>query len=247
MAIKEFGKKLSDSLRDATDAVKAKAAQAEMPDLKKLGEKATEQARSAFQQKDREAEQEHEKVVPTVVSVRNAVKVIYFFMAVDGEVYHGEEGKFDAIGADLISDFNTVKASILSECRADMEKMIDPEDYYDVILDCVEAAILDPVKAEEVTISHKLLVWDLLSVAYSDGSYSDTERRLLKYIVRKLDMDKAILLEMESSMLTMLDIERELEWIKTTNRPYLQIETVVSELTKRKNAIFDSVKGLIAY
>ena len=40
MAIKEFGKKMSDSLRDAADAVKAKAAQAEMPDLKKIGEKA---------------------------------------------------------------------------------------------------------------------------------------------------------------------------------------------------------------
>ena len=35
MVIKEFGKKMSDSLRDAADAVKAKAAQAEMPDLKK--------------------------------------------------------------------------------------------------------------------------------------------------------------------------------------------------------------------
>ena len=167
-------------------------------------------------------------------------------MAVDGEVYHGEEEKFDAIGADLISDFGTVKASILDECQAEMEKMIDPEDYYDVIQDCVEAVLLAPAKSEEVTISPKLLVWDLLTVAYSDENYNDTERRLLKYIVRKLNLDKASFLEMESSILTMMDIERELTWIKATDRPYLKIEPVVSELTHRKKVIFDNVKDLIA-
>ena len=146
----------------------------------------------------------------------------------------------------MISDFGTVKASILDECQAEMEKMIDPEDYYDVIQDCVEAALLAPAKSEEVTISPKLLVWDLLTVAYSDENYNDTERRLLKYIVRKLNLDKASFLEMESSILTMMDIERELTWIKATDRPYLKIEPVVSELTHRKKVIFDNVKDLIA-
>ena len=104
-----------------------------MPDLKKFGEKATEQVRLAFHRKDRAAEQNHGQVVPTAISARNAVKVIYFLMAADGEVYHGEEEKFDAIGADLISNFDEMKASILAECQADMRKVIDPEDHYDVI------------------------------------------------------------------------------------------------------------------
>lgn len=245
MAIKDLGKKMGDSLRDAADAVKVKAAQAEMPDLKKIGEKATEQVRSTFQRKDRETEQNHERVVPKAVSVRNAVKVIYFLMAVDGEVYHGEEEKFDAIGAELISDFDEVKASILADCRSDMRKVNDPEDHYDVIQNCVEAALLAPVKAEEATISSKLLVWDLLTVAFSDENYNDTERRLLKYIVGKLNLDNASFLEMESSILTVMDIERDLTWIKTTDRPYLQIESVVSELAQRKKVIFDNVKDMI--
>ena len=83
-------------------------------------------------------------------------------------------------------------------------------------------------------------------MAYSDENYNDTERRLLKYIVRKLNLDKASFLEMESSILTMMDIERELTWIKATDRPYLKIEPVVSELTHRKKVIFDNVKDLIA-
>ena len=50
---------------------------------------------------------------------------------------------------------------------------------------------------------------------------------------------------MESSMLTILDIEKEIAWIKTTDQPYLTIEERINELTKRKAVIFESVKDLI--
>ena len=88
-------------------------------------------------------------------------------------------------------------------------------------------------------------MWDLLTIAYSDESYDERERKLLKYIVRKLGVDKAVFLEMESSMLTILDIEKEIAWIKTTDQPYLTIEARINELTKRKSVIFESVKDLI--
>ena len=51
---------------------------------------------------------------------------------------------------------------------------------------------------------------------------------------------------MESSILTLMDIERELTWIKTTNRPYLTIESMVNELSDRKNVISESILDLIA-
>ena len=53
-------------------------------------------------------------------------------------------------------------------------------------------------------------------------------------------------MEMESSILTLMDIEKELAWIKTTNKPYLTIEAMVNELADRKSVIFESVKDLIA-
>lgn len=43
-----------------------------------------------------------------------------------------------------------------------------------------------------------------------------------------------------------MDIERELTWIKTTNRPYLTIESMVNELSDRKNVISESILDLIA-
>ena len=64
--------------------------------------------------------------------------------------------------------------------------------------------------------------------------------------MRKLNIDKSVFLEMESSILALMDLEKELSWIKTTDRPYLTIDAMVNELANRKNVIFESVKDLIA-
>lgn len=249
MAIKDFGKGLKSSLHDAVDTVKAKAKEVELPDIKEAGEKTSERIKSLFKKTDGD-KLSNETTSPaqniTSISARSAIKVIYFLMAADGEIYHGEEEKFDLIGMELDPDFSNSKEQIIQECQASLDKVIDPEDYYDALQDGAEEALLSSQETEGASISPKHLVWNLLSVAYSDEKYNDAERRFLKYVVRKLNIDKAVFLEMESSILTLMDIERELAWIKTTNRPYLTIESMVNELADRKNVIFESVLDLIA-
>ena len=249
MAIKELGKGIKDSLHGAVDTVKAKAKEVELSDLKQAGEKTSERIKGLFKKADEDkapVENALQKQNITSISVRSAIKIIYFLMAADGEIYHGEEEKFDEIGIALDPDFPNSKEQIIKECQTALDKVIDPEDYYDALQDGAEEAFLASRGAADASISPKHLVWDLLSVAYSDGKYNDAERRFLKYVVRKLDIDKAVFLEMESSMLTLMDVERELTWIKTTNKPYLTIEAMVNELADRKNAVFASVLDLIS-
>jgi len=179
------------------------------------------------------------------ISTENAIKIFYYLMAVDGEVFHSEEEKFDEIGLQMDPNFVEHKEQIVSACKAQLDKVIDSDDYYDVVQDGVEEAILIPNPSADSFITPKLLVWDLLTIAYSDEKYDEKERRLLKYIVRKFNIDSTIFLEMESSLQTLMDIEKETNWIKTTNRPYLTIEAQVNELADRRNVIFESVKDLI--
>lgn len=180
------------------------------------------------------------------ISTRNAIKIIYYLMAADGEIFHSEEGKFNEIGKELDPNFKDNREQIIKECQAQLDKVIDPEDYYDTLQDGVEEALNRSKQTADTFITPKLLVWDLLTIAYSDENYDDIERKLIKYIVRKTGIDKAVFLELESSILTLMDIEKELAWIKTTNRPYLVIEAMVNELADRKMVIFESVKDLIS-
>ena len=227
---------VKDKLHETGDAV--------METVKKVGVPNTvsddpEDASTPGQEKD---------TVPsiTAISTRNAIKIVYYLMAADGTICHGEEEKFDSIASEIDPRYMDNREQIIAECQSQLDKTFDPEDYYDVLREGVEDALADTMQTADAFITPKLLVWDLLTVAYSDENYDEAERRLVKYIVRQTNIDKAVFLEMESSILTLMDIEKELVWIKTTDRPYLVIEAMVNELADRKSVIFESVKDLIS-
>jgi uncharacterized tellurite resistance protein B-like protein len=237
-------------MKGSLDSLKTAAKTVKVPEIKKpeinLSDLKIPPVKDLFQKKGTSQEDESAPLKITSISTRNALKVFYYMMAADGELFHGEEEKFDLIGQEVSPEFDTIRADVITECQRQLDKVIDTADYYDVLQDGVEDALLSSAKTADSFITPKLLVWDLLTLAYSDKQYDETERRLLKYIVRKLDIDKAVFLEMESSIQTLMDLEKEQQWIKTTERPYLTIEAMVNEIEDRKHVIFDSVKALIA-
>lgn len=243
---------LKGKLQGAIDSAKAAAKDIKIPevDLKAQDVKAKVAGmKEALKKKVAPAdkgENEFDPLKIQALSTRSALKIIYYLMAADGEIFHNEEEKFDSMGKELDPEFASNKEQIVKECQAQLSKAIDPEDYYDVLQDGIENALLISRQTADSFITPKLLVWDLLIIAYSDERYDEAERKLIKYIVRRMNIDKAVFLEMESSLLTLMDIEKELAWIKTTDRPYLVIEAMVNELADRKNVIFESVKDLIS-
>lgn len=243
-------KSLKDRMKGSLDTLKTAAKTVKVPEIKKpeinLSDIKIPPVKDLFKKKGTGQEDESAPIRITSISTRNALKVFYYMMAADGELFHGEEEKFDLIGQEISPEFEKIRADVIAECQQQLDKVIDSADYYDVLQDGVEDALLSSAKTADSFITPKLLVWDLLTLSYSDEQYDETERRLLKYIVRKLDIDKAVFLEMESSIQTLMDLEKEQQWIKTTERPYLTIEAMVNEIEDRKHVIFDSVKALIA-
>ena len=88
MAIKEFGKGLTSSLKDAIDTDKTKAKEVELPDIKGVGEKTSERIKSIFKKADEDKPSSNESAASTQnntsISARSAIKIIYFLMAADG-------------------------------------------------------------------------------------------------------------------------------------------------------------------
>ena len=273
MAVKEFGKNLKEKLQNTVDSAVEAAKEVDISDIKeKLSDTVdsakaavkdvsvedvkskivdtVDQAKNAVSEATKKKSGEEEEVAEpeylSVISTKSAMMIIYYLMAADGEIFHNEEDKFNDICKELSPDFSELKEQAVSECTEQLNKVIDSRDYPAVIQEGVEDALNNSKASEDSFITPKLLIWDLMTVAYSDERYDETERNLIKYIVRKTNIDKAVFLEMESSILTLMDIERELDWIKTTDRPYLIIEGLVNELNERKSVIFESIKDLIA-
>lgn len=244
MSEKEGKKSLGDFMKESLDTIKDTAQKVKLPEIK-LPEISLPSLRERIKKKDSEEVDVAQTLTVRTIPTSSALKVFYYLMAADGELTPPELEKFDLIGQELAPDYLERKEKIFEECQNQLAKVIDPEDYSEVLREGVEEALASTATTEDSFITPNLLVWNLLTLAYSDHSYNEIERNLLKHIWRKLEVEKAVFLEMESSYLALIDIENEIQWVKTIDRPYLTIEEMVKELEYRKNVVFDSVKDLI--
>lgn len=245
---------VSENAQKTADSVKGKVQDAvdkgQIPDIRKVDIKkpdikVPDQIQAAFSKNKKQPVPGALEIMRAgSISVQASLKIFYYLIAADGVIQEEEKERLDAIGTDLDAKFPEYKDSLFTECEKELNPEVAPGDDYDVIEEATDRAILAEIHEDDLFIPIKVFVWDMLSVACSDGSFDEKERKLIRYIVRKYKIDYAQYLEMESSMTAVLDIEKERIWIKTTNRPYLQIEEEVNELNEREQTIYESVQAL---
>lgn len=181
-----------------------------------------------------------------MIKKKSAIMTFYYLIAVDKTVSDEEIDTFESIAKEIDPDFyNLYKDSLDEDYRNQIEKLIDEEDFYDVMLEGVDKILFQELSEGELGISSRLLLWNLLVVAFCDGNYSIEERRLIKHIVRMLDIEKDIFLEMEQLMKANVAVGNELKAIERSDKPYNEIRPMVEELEKRREVIVTSAKALI--
>jgi len=197
-----------------------------------------------FNEKVSSAMQENE-VEKKTVSFMDAFRIIYCLMAVDGCILRDEEEKLNAIGKELDSNFVSYQTAIgdtVSAIQGILQE--EGEDLYDAIHDYVGEILLKAQGYRE-GLRARILIWDLLTVAYSEENYSAMERRLIRYIAKNLGVDKAVCLEMDQTIQTLMAIEKEETWLKNSDRTFRVIEARINELADRKDAIMTGITALL--
>ena len=146
-----------------------------------------------------------------VFSVRDALRIMYSLMLIDGIVSPEEGRKFAEFGSALDQDFDIFKKQLVDECytAAQTESAQGVEfvsleseesgDYYDQIHDYVTDLIKEENFYRTEGVRAKELLKNLLVIAHSEGEYSADEMRLIRYIAQKSGVDNAVLLEMEET------------------------------------------------
>ena len=245
---------LADSVKDMVDKGQETVGSLISKGEETLGTQ-TENTRAAV--KDALADHKSKEVV---IPVRDALQIMYCLMAVDGTISEEEADKFDEIGKASDPYFATYKKILIKECLAASRLETtyghafvprtpeEMEDYYDQIHDYVGDLITGLPRGWPVAggIRPQILLWNLLAIAYSEGDYSANEKRLIRHFSKRAGVEDTVLLEMEHTIRTLFAIEKEEEWLKSTDRPYRVIEARVNELADRKNTIMKGVNALIA-
>lgn len=182
-------------------------------------------------------------------------------IAADGEVKQSELEKFEEIGKETDTSFVDYKDEVIEECNRQIKKVIDEDEYFEVIKEGI-----DEVLGKDSSLMSRLMfggigaplvLWNLLSIAVSDKEYAPEEQKLIRYMVRKMKIDKDIYLEMENAIKTIQNIDRTITLLSSQDKGFVikgnhleiyssAIGETVKEYTQRRDVIFNSIKELVA-
>lgn len=180
-----------------------------------------------------------------VLNKRAALKIFCYLMAADGAATADEQECFRAIGTELDPDgFCEYQEQIVEEVDRQLHSGMEEEDAYELLLEGIDRELAVPVESE-AGIGVRLLVWDLLTIASSNAEYASAERKLIKHIVRVTGMEHSVFFEMEHSIKTIAAIQKEMNWIEQSPRPYAQVRPIVDELQNRRAAVMEGIRQLI--
>jgi len=177
------------------------------------------------------------------LTIEDALRIIYFLMAVDGKISEEEQKKFIEVANEMDKDFYIYNDEFVDAMNQFINSIDEDYDHY--INDYVAEAVRHSRNNVEAVIPAKVLIWNLLVIGFSDGECLDIEKKLIRYCAKQLDLDKSVILEFEGYVRTLMAIIKEEEWLKTSNRSYIEVEKELNELADRKLVIMQGVSALI--
>lgn len=251
-------KKLTDTVKQSADSF-VKSAQENLPEtmknvnvaesMREMAQKSSEalaKFRKESENTDISARAALESIKPKLaVSTEDSLKIYYYFSAVDQQITQEEINKFIEIGHEIDPVFDEHRNQIIEFCDYELSKVIDEDDHYDTVHDCIGDCLRHSIETKANDINGKLLLWNLYVLSYSDGTSSKDEQRIIRYISKKMDIDKAVPLEMESTIKTLMAMEEEEVFLKNSNKKYTEVEVQLNELADRRNVIMQGIHALI--
>lgn len=248
MFFDKLAKDIGSNMKGLMDSAVSAVQSIDVSELQKAGENAVSGIQKAIQGTvSKENNPLQDKPAIASVPAKNALMILFCLIASDGVISDDELNQFDEIGNVLCDNFEELKAKIMNEYQEITGKMDNPEDFQDLLHEKIEKELTGSADSKERAVLPKQLIWNLLVTAYADQNYSSEEGRIIRHVIRTLNIDQGVIDEMENSLHAFEAIEEESEWLLNSNICLLDKQEMIEELEKRKQVILDSVKTLIEW
>lgn len=250
---KQIQKNLTQTINDTASKVKDTASSIDPKDIPGSLSKMASNAGQAIT-KHNEERKETQKTAKELLNqrqsqqsgmtVHDAMTVIYLLMSVDRNYTAEEETVFLSAGKEIDTQFDQNKETLITECTS-LVKETESGLFEQNIHDAVAKAIWKSSSSPDATISGKLMIWNMIAAAYADGICTNVEHNLIEFAAKELKVEAEVILEMESSMKTLLAVNREEDWLKASTKPYAIVHPQMEELENRKTNIMQGIQALL--
>lgn len=223
-------------------------------DLKKTASDISDKTKDAYQKWKKDTADSKKQVKDAMkeendetcmITRDDAVRILYCVMACDGKTDEQEEQKLLSIGTDLIDGYKDKENEILSDVSSIREETSGDDYFYDLrdkVNECVNHSKENRAEAD---VNSRILLWNMLAVAASDGSYDKEEKKLIHYTADKMGISGSVVDEMEMAARTIEATEQEENWLKDQDLKYSEVQPHIEMLENRKQAVMDGIAALM--
>lgn len=156
-----------------------------------------------------------EEVDSNKIALVESLRIIYILITIDQNIDSLELETFNTIFKETGLP-EQVRDSITFEGKQILAKAKQSNSFEEINAYVIK--LLTTPKAGEHKVSKEWLLWKLLSIAYVDGEYSISERKLIYSVCETLEVEDAILIEMENTINHRTKNELNDEFIENINK-----------------------------
>lgn len=139
------------------------------------------------------------------------IALYYLFMMVDGKLSYSEEKRFDFLCREMGVDINQ-KKSIVDECIKLLNKF-NNSSFTVVITEKLYENISDYFGNRPDTCTLASILWNLITLGYSDKNFSKEEEFIIKFLIKVWSLDEDLYIEMIDTMNAIAALEDQKDWL----------------------------------
>ena len=172
---------------------------------------------------------------------REFVAILWYLIQIDGSVSDEEKAAFEQLALCVDESYRSYAAELEAECASSLE------------MSAKEFGLSSGAKIEAQKIIEalqpsytdaKLLCWNLLALANSDG-VSEEEVDFIRFVSEKAGVARSVFEELRNYSDAAGEIGSAREQLRRSNRSYADVEPLVVEYEKRERAILEAAQALV--
>ncbi len=179
---------------------------------------------------------------------RTEALLYYLYMMCDGEITCDEEIIFESICKKLHLIRRDIEVIIeeserLTKRSKSIINIIKCEQLVEKTCDIGMAKYAKVTSARTAAKSKQaMVIWNLVNIGYADESYSEEEKEIVNYVIKKCKFDGVIFQEIIDTAETISDLTKQKEWLLSNKRRGKGRDEKDKEIDSEIESILDDLK-----
>lgn len=179
---------------------------------------------------------------------KRQLTMFYLFANADGKCSKEEENRLSSIAESFDTtpeELREIKDEVSRVCNGGSDipaKVIDAFDSYENKGTYLLSYWTSNLYGED----RLFTIWTMISLGYADTEYSENEKRIVKHLVEKWEIDSAIVSVMIDTAETMLALEAKKTWAKSSSMSCDEVNKIIADADADIKRLYHTVEVTIS-